>query len=114
MDRKIIQAKEFSKEVDALIKKRSLLVEDFNSFKKQIVEDPKTGDLIMGTGGIRKVRLKSASRGKSGGFRVCYYYLVHKEHIYLLWIYPKNEQENLTAEEKGLLKSIVKALKEEK
>ncbi|MBY0109521.1 MAG: type II toxin-antitoxin system RelE/ParE family toxin [Candidatus Babeliaceae bacterium] len=111
MNKYFIQTREFSKELDALLKKRSLLIEDFNDLNKQIAENPKMGDLIMGSGGVRKVRLKSATRGKSGGFRVCYYYLTLKEHIYLLWIYSKNEQANLTAEEKGILKSLVTLLK---
>ncbi len=114
MDRKIIQTREFSKEIDTFIKKRSLLIEDFKDFEKQLAENPKIGDLIMGTGGVRKVRLKSASGGKSGGFRICYYFVVHIDYIYLLWIYPKNEQENLTAEEKSTLKSIVTVLKGKK
>ena len=44
MDRKIIQTREFSKDIDAFIKKRSLLVEDFDDFKKQLAENPKMGD----------------------------------------------------------------------
>lgn len=62
-------------------------------------------------GGIRQIRLKSAGKGKSGGFRVCYYYLVD-EALYLILIYAKNEQENLSAEQKKELKSLVKELKE--
>lgn len=114
MNKYFIQTREFSKELDSLIKKRSLLIEDFNDLKKQLAESPQKGDLIIGSGGIRKIRLKSATRGKSGGFRVCYYYITYKEYIYLLWIYPKNQQENLSTEEKNILKSLVTQLKGEK
>jgi len=51
--------------------------------------------------------------GKSGGLRVCYYYLVNKEYIYLLWIYSKNKLDNLTAKKKSVLKSLVASLKVE-
>ncbi len=49
-----------------------------------------------------------------GGFRVCYYYLVHRGFVFLLWIYAKNEQEDLTATEKASLKSIITMIKKEK
>jgi hypothetical protein len=57
------------------------------------------------------VRLKSASRGKSGGFRVCYYDVTRKNEIYLLMIYAKNQQENLTAEDKKDFKALVNILR---
>jgi hypothetical protein len=110
MKRKIIQTRYFSKVVDNLLQKRQLLEEDFNSFKKELIEKPDSGDLITGTGGVRKTRLKSAAKGKSGGFRVCYY-LAEKEELYLLLIYPKNEKEDLTMQEKKELKKLVNILK---
>ena len=66
--------------------------------------------MIPGTGGTRKIRLKGFSTGKSGGFRVCYYYLIENS-LYLLLIYAKNEQENLTTDEKKQLRTLVKTLK---
>jgi hypothetical protein len=61
---------------------------------------------MSGTGGIRKARLKSASKGKSGGFRICYFYFQLKERIYLLDIFGKNKQENLTEDEKKTLRNL--------
>jgi len=61
--------------------------------------------------GIRKVRLKSASRGKSGGFRICYYYLVLNDEIFLLYIYAKNNKEDLNSRDKTTLKEYVRFLK---
>ena len=87
-----------------------LLKADFDSFKKNLTENPGIGAVIPGTGGIRKTRLKASSKGKRGGFRVCYYYLVGRE-LYLLLIYAKNEQANLTMTEKKELKALVKILK---
>ncbi len=108
---KIIETKAFTKEIEGLLKKGSLLSEDYTDFKTALTSSPDLGNIIVGAGGVRKVRLKSASRGKSGGFRVCYYFLVNQNHIYLLWIFAKNKQENLTKEEKDVLKSLVKKLK---
>ena len=111
MKREIISARNFAKEIDYLLKKRLLLHEDFDDFKKELSKNLEMGDLIVGAGGVRKVRLKSASGGKSGGFRVCYYDLASEELLYLLWIYSKKDQENLTADEKKMLKEFVKFLK---
>lgn len=65
-------------------------------FKKSLAENPEQGDVITGTGGIRKIRLKSASKGKSGGFRVCYLNIEDQLILFLLFIYAKNEKENLS------------------
>jgi hypothetical protein len=111
MKRKIIQTRNFAKSVDSLFKKRQLSIDDFDIFQKNLAENPSLGDIIPGTGGIRKVRLKSTSKGKSGGFRVCYYDFAQKDRLYLLLIYSKNEQENLTMEEKKFLKSLISILK---
>lgn len=79
MKRKITQTKYFVKLINDLIKKRQILQEDFDNFKKELAEHPEMGDMIPGTSGVRKARLKSASRGKSGGSGVCYYDIDHKK-----------------------------------
>jgi hypothetical protein len=112
MKRRIVEITSFTKTIVALLKKRQLLQEDFESFKKSLAENPGLGDTIAGTGGVCKTRLKSSSGGKRGGFRVCYYDIPEKERLYLLLIYPKNEQESLTPEEKKTLKELVTILKE--
>jgi hypothetical protein len=55
--------------------------------------------------------LKSASKGKRGGFRVCYLNVEDKLILFLLFFYPKNEQENLSPSEKKELKQIAEAIK---
>ncbi|WP_052436084.1 type II toxin-antitoxin system RelE/ParE family toxin [Neochlamydia sp. EPS4] len=76
-----------------------------------LAESSEQGDVITGTGGIRKARLKSTSKGKRGGFRVCYLNIEDRVILFLLFIYSKNEQENLSQEEKLELKQIAKAIK---
>jgi mRNA-degrading endonuclease RelE of RelBE toxin-antitoxin system len=107
MKRNIILTRAFEKERDSLISKHKLLEEDYDDFERDLAENPTIGSVIPGTGGVRKIRLKSASKGKSGGFRICYYYYQLEEDIFLIQIYPKNVQENLTADEKKILKKWV-------
>jgi len=107
----IVETRNFSKVIDDLLDGKGLLHEDFDEFKQQLSENPEEGDVISGTGGIRKTRLKSSSKGKSGGFRVCYFDNKESEELFLLLIYPKNKQENLTAEEKKALKEFVNVIK---
>lgn len=111
MKREILQTKDFEDEIKVLISKRKLKQEDFDEFKKSLVANPEQGDVISGTGGIRKTRLKSASKGKSGGFRVCYLNVEDKTIIFLLFIFQKNEQENLSAAEKLELRQLAEAIK---
>lgn len=111
MKLKIIPTKNFIKETNSLLKKGQLLDEDYNSFLNELAHNPNKGDVISGTAGVRKIRLKSASKGKRGGLRVCYYFYVIENRIYLLSIYAKNEQENISIDEKKDLKEIVKLLK---
>lgn len=111
MKRKIKQTFDFSKAIDKMLKKGQLLQQDFNILEKELAENPEIGVIVPGTNGIRKVRLKSASGGKSGGFRVCYYDVTRENEIYLLMIYAKNQQENLTAEDKKEFKELVTILR---
>jgi hypothetical protein len=110
----IYQARPFTKELERLLNKKSLLPEDFEKFKIELKKDPKIGDLIRETGGVRKIRLKSSSKGKSGGFRICYFYYQMLENVYLLMIYPKNEQDDLSAEQKKALKEVTNEIKKTK
>lgn len=107
----LIQTKNFEETVEDLIARRKLKKEDFEDFKKSLVENPGQGDRISGTGGIRKIRLKSATKGKSGGFRVCYLYIENRLILFLIFIYAKNEQENLSQSEKVELKQLADSIK---
>jgi hypothetical protein len=71
---------------------------------------PKSGDLIEGTGGVRKLRWGRGGRGKSGGVRVIYYYHSELMPLYLLTLFAKNEQDNLTKAERNELANLVDIL----
>ena len=78
-----------------------------------LLENPRKGAVIEGLAGIRKLRIKLEGRGKSGGGRVIYLDVLEKEKIYLLFAYPKNVQENLTSEQRRLLRRMAEAIMEE-
>lgn len=60
-----------------------------------------------------KLRIKLGNHGKSGGARVIYLDVFEKEKLYFLFAYPKNVQENLTAEQKKAIKNIIDEIKKE-
>ena len=78
-----------------------------------LLENPRKGAVIEGLGGVRKLRIKLEGRGKSGGGRVIYLDVLEKEKLYLLFAYPKNVQEDLTSEQRKLLRRMVDAIMEE-
>jgi hypothetical protein len=71
---------------------------------------PKVGDLIEGTGGIRKLRWGRGGHGKSGGVRVIYYYHSELMPLYLLTLFAKNKQDNLSKAERNELAKLVDIL----
>ena len=89
-----------------------LSVEEQEDLIAYLSEQPNAGDLIQGTGGIRKLRWARGDKGKSGGVRVIYYFHSEIMPLYLLAIFGKNEKANITAEEKKILSKAVKELVE--
>ena len=81
-----------------------------------ILENPSVGSTIAGTGGLRKFRLADPTRGKGkrGGLRVIFLDLPDKEITYLFFLYGKNEADDLTADEKKTMKTLVAKIKGEK
>lgn len=86
---------------------------ELQTLQVMLLKNPESGPVMEGTGGIRKVRFPLKNRGKSGSIRVCYTDFAEYETIYLITAFEKKEQENLTTEEKNILKKLVKSLKEE-
>ena len=87
--------------------------EELLALQIMLLKDPKSGPVMAGTGGIRKVRFPLENKGKSGSIRVCYADFEEYEVTYLLTAFAKNEKENLSKEEKNVLRKLVKSLKEE-
>jgi hypothetical protein len=87
--------------------------EELLALQIMLLKDPQSGPVMEGTGGIRKVRFPLENKGKSGSVRVCYTDFEELEVTYLITAFTKNEKDNLTNEEKNVLKKLVKALKAE-
>ena len=109
--RNFSESKPFSKKLDNFLEKNKLKKEDFEELKEDLRKNPETGDLVPGAGGLRKVRLKSISGGKSGGFRICYYDDESRERIFLITIYSKNEKSDLSPADKKLFKELINEIK---
>ena len=76
-----------------------------------LAANPKGGDLMQGTGGVRKLRWARGGRGKSGGVRVIYYFHSDAMLLYLLTVFGKNERSNLSKAERNDLAGLVRMLK---
>src|SRR5687768_5114165 len=87
---------------------KSLLPDDrYTELQLALAARPMAGDLIPGTGGLRKIRWALPGQGKRGGARVIYYWRVSQSQILMLAIYGKGTKDDLTATEKRLLQRIV-------
>ena len=72
--------------------------------------NPTAGDVIKGTGGVRKIRWARKGRGKSGGFRVIYFFYSLEIPLFALTIFAKNEKSNITHLEKNFLRELTAEL----
>jgi mRNA-degrading endonuclease RelE of RelBE toxin-antitoxin system len=93
----------FTKQVDSLLD-----AESYRLLQLRLVRDPEAGALIRGTGGLRKIRWQGSGRGKRGGVRAIYYWATADGQILMLLIYPKNERDDLSADQKKVLSALVK------
>lgn len=88
--------------------------DEYRRLQNELLANPNTGDVMPRTGGFRKMRWADARRGKGrrGGLRVIYYWLLGDGQFWMFAIYDKDELENLTAEqEKALHSAITKELR---
>ena len=75
-----------------------------------LAQHPKAGVIMQGTGGVRKLRWGRGGHGKSGGVRIIYYYHDELMPLYLLTLFAKKDQDNLTKEERNNLAALVDTL----
>jgi len=106
MTREFIMLPEFDKQWTAL----GFTDKELKALQEELTFNPSKGDLIKGTGGLRKIRVAFENRGKSGSARVCYVDFAIYERIYLITAYQKNEKENLSNEERNSIKNMIKML----
>ncbi len=109
MRRAFIETSSFSKRVDREG------AETLRAIQAELLKNPGAGTVIQGTGGLRKLRVADTRRGKGkrGGYRVIYLDLSEAERTYLLALYDKDEKDDISSEEKMVLRGLAERLKEE-
>jgi hypothetical protein len=80
-------------------------------FEETLLENPKLGRVIPGMEGLRKTRIKSTTKGKRAGFRLDYLDFPDEEVLYYVVIYPKNEKEDLSPDEKKIILGLIREIK---
>ena len=99
-------------ELPAFERNRSAYLTDeaLRDLQNAILKNPEAGDVITGTGGLRKVRHGDATRGKGkrGGLRIIYYWWEPKRQFWLFTLYDKDELDDLSPKEKAVLKTFLK------
>ncbi len=98
----IIETSIFTRQVQALLSN-----EEYRQLQLALIIHPDMGAVIPGSGGLRKVRWSIGGRGKRGGVRVIYYWAVVHDRILMLFMYAKNEQDDLTPEQLKVLRRII-------
>ena len=96
-----IESPVFTRQVQEL-----LLDDDYAEFQQYLAAHPDAGDVIQGTGGLRKIRWSVEGRGKRGGVRVIYFHVNALAQLRMLLIYRKGVKDDLTAAEKKILRSL--------
>ncbi|OFW43277.1 MAG: transcriptional regulator [Acidobacteria bacterium RIFCSPLOWO2_12_FULL_67_14b] len=80
--------------------------DEYAAMQQFLVVNPEAGDVIPGSGGVRKLRWGVAGRGKRGGLRVIYFLRLRKDEVWMLTLYAKNVADNIPAK-------VLKKIKEE-
>ena len=84
--------------------------DDYRMVQQSLVLRPGAGKIIKGSGGLRKIRCNMVGRGKRGGLRLIYYWDKNQSKIYMLLIYQKSRQDDLTPTQLKVLKDLMKEM----
>lgn len=98
----IIETPIFTKQVTT-----NLRDDDYFEIQKALITNPELGPKIPKTNGIRKLRWSFDGRGKRGGCRIIYYWIIRDDIIFMLFMYPKNVQDDLTDSQLKTLSKLV-------
>ncbi len=99
----IIETSIFTRQMRELLSE-----EEYRVLQTALVNRPTAGSVIVGSGGLRKMRWAAKGRGKRGGVRAIYYWAVAQEQLLMLLLYSKSERDDLTPTHLKTLKKIVK------
>ena len=98
----IIETSVFTRQVLAYLSD-----EEYRQMQLALILRPDMGTVIPGSGGLRKTRWAIVGRGKRGGVRVIYYWVVVQDKILMLFMYPKNVQDDLTPDQLKVLRKLI-------
>ena len=98
----IVETPVFTKRVIAILSD-----EKYRLLQMHLINKPDAGKVIKGSGGLRKLRWSAKGHGKSGGVRIIYYWFAAQGTILLLFVYAKNERDDLTPEQLEQLRRVV-------
>ena len=101
-----IETSEFTKHLPAHLDDDS-----YAALQTFLSAHPDAGNIIRGSGGIRKIRWRAKGRGKRSGSRVIYYWLVADDQIYLLTLYGKGVKDDLSPAERAAWRKVVEEIK---
>ena len=85
----------------------ALSEDQYRDLQDELRKHPDAGSKIKGSGGLRKLRWAIKGQGKSGGVRVIYYWMAAQDRIFMLYMYPKSKQADLSPEQLKVLKKTV-------
>jgi hypothetical protein len=102
-----IESKVFSKQVG------EVSAEVLTRIQYDLVKNPECGDIVKGTHGVRKARVAdpNSSRGKSGSYRYLYLYLEHVGRIYLLYLFSKGDQADLSSDQRRIIGALTQQIR---
>jgi hypothetical protein len=101
-DMVIVETSIFTKKIQTLLDS-----EDYRELQITLVNRPSAGVIIPGSGGLRKVRWARSGSGKRGGVRVIYYWAVEENQLLMLFVFAKNEQDDLTPDQLRILRKVI-------
>ncbi len=107
---RIVRTKRFQKD----IKRIGASASDIAAVEGAIVANPIAGAVIPGLGGVRKIRFGIGSKGKRGGGRAIYFLALSQDAVLMLFAYAKNEQKDLTSDQRKAALAIIKGMNNDK
>ena len=105
-----VESKIFSKQIGAL--RTEVLI----NIQSDLVQNPRRGDIVRGTHGVRKARVADpgSARGKSGSYRYLYLYVEHAGRIHLLYLFSKGDQADLSPDQTRIIGALSQQIRRER